>query len=393
MLRLGRSVGLPGRWAGRVGVVLIAGLGLVLSAALPALAAETSNSEIVIIRESDVVDDDLYAGAITVRVIGVIDGDLIAFAAEQVVIDGRVTGSVMAISPRVIVTGTVEGSLRVVANDLVVSGSVGGDVVTAALDVRLEPDSIIDGEVLAWVNEMSALGRVEGGISGTQRRLDIAGEIGRSVDVSVSRLRVVAPLTVGGDLGYRSSRVADGLERATVSGTVVQRATLPPNLRVRALGVLARFLTVLFLTVAAVTTVWGWPARTARAADRVGVKPWRSWLAGASVFFSPLLVAVATGLVISRAPPSAGLPLLALVVPLFLALLGLLMVVSLAAGVPVAARLGKLVFKSLGIYGSTLAGSVLLGILWLLPWVGWLVPLIAMPLGLGSWILSALRRK
>jgi hypothetical protein len=374
-------------------VLLLAGVGLTVAGVTPALAAETSNSEIVIVREDDVVDDDLYAGAISIRVIGLIDGDLIAFAAEQVVIDGRVTGSVTVISPRVVVNGVVDGSLRVVANDVVVNGSVGSDLVTAAVDVRFGPDSSVEGEVLAWVNEMTALGSIGRSLSGTQRMLDLAGSVEGSVDVSVTRLRVVGPLTVGGDLRYRSGRVAEGMDKATVSGTVVQRTSLPPNLRVRALGVFARFLAVLFLTIAAVTTVWGWPDRTARAADVVGVAPWKGWLIGAGIFLSPLLLAIAAGLVISRAPPAAGLPLLALVVPLFLALLGLLMVVSLAAGVPVAARLGRLVFKRMGIYGSTLAGSLILGLLWLLPAVGWLVPVVAMPLGLGSWILTRRRQE
>lgn len=371
----------------RVAVALIVGVG-VLSGAAPALAAETSNSEFVIIREGDVLDEDLYAGAISIRVIGTIDGDLIAFAAEDLIIDGRVTGSVTAIARRVTVNGEVDGSLRVAANHLVIDGSVGGDVVAAGLDFRFGPASAIKGEVLAWVNEMQARGSIGRGLSGTQRSLDLAGSVGGSVDVSVTRLRAVDTLTVGGDLGYRSRRAAEGLENATVSGTVVQRTPLPPNLRVRALGVFARFLTVLFLTIAAVTTVWGWPARTAGAAHRVGVRPWNGWLVGTGFFLSPFLVAVVAGVVISRAPPAAGLPLLALVVPLCLALLGLLMVVSLAAGVPVATWLGRRVFPRLGIYGSTLAGSVLLGVAWLLPWVGWLVPVVAMPLGLGSWILG-----
>jgi hypothetical protein len=370
----------------RFALVLLSGAALVLPGAAPAQAAETSNSEFVIIREGDVLDDDLYAGAISIRVIGTIEGDLIAFAAEQLTIDGRVTGSVMAIAPSVTVNGTIDGSLRVAANDLVINGTVRGDLVGAGLDFRLSPSSVIEGQVLAWVNAMEAFGSIGSSVTGTQRSLDLAGSVGGNVDVSVTRLRVLDTLTIGGDLGYRSRQQAEGLGDATVSGTVVQRSPLPPNLRVRALGVFARVLTVLFLTIAAVTTVWGWPDRTAGAAGRVRVKPWKSWLLGAVVFISPLLVAVAAGVVISRAPPAAGLPLLALVVPLCLALLGLLMVVSLAAGVPVAAWLGRRVFSRLGLYGSTLAGSGLLGLLWLLPWVGWLVPILALPLGLGSWI-------
>lgn len=363
---------------------------LAMVGAVPAQAAETTNSEIVLIRQGDVVDDDLYATAISVRVTGVIDGDLIAFAAEQVVIDGRVTGSVTVVAPRVVVDGTIEGSLRLVVNDLVVGGTVGGDVVGVGADLRFGSDSRVEGEILAWTYRMEAMGSIGSRLGGTQRHLDLAGAVGGSVDVTVNRLRVVGPLTVGGDLVYRSRHSGEGLDQAEVAGTQVQRQPLPPNLRVRALGALARVMAVIFLGIAAVTTVWGWPDRTAMAADQVGAHPLRAWLGGASVFLSPVLVVLVAGLVIARAPPAAGVPLLALAVPIFFALLGVLLVVSLVAGVPVSAWTGRQMFRRWGVHGSTLAGSLVLGMVWLLPWVGLLVPLVALPLGLGAW-LRALR--
>ena len=66
-------------------LVLVAS-GVLVVSALPAVGAETANSEFVIIREDDVLEDDLYAGAIKVVIEGVVDGDLIAFAGEEVVI-------------------------------------------------------------------------------------------------------------------------------------------------------------------------------------------------------------------------------------------------------------------------------------------------------------------
>lgn len=352
----------------------------------PAMAAETSNAEFVIVPEEDVFPEDLYAGAITVRVNGILEGDLVAFAAEQVVIDGTVTGSVTAVSPSVVVNGNVGGSLRVTGNSLDVTGSVDGDIVAAVWSAGLSATSDVTGDVLVWAWDVEALGRIGQDLSGTQRNLDLAGKIDGDVEVTVNSLQVVDALTVGGDLGYRSENEARGLENAEVAGVIVNQAPLPPNLRVRALNLLGRFMVILFLTVAALTTAYGWPERTDRARSAVGERPVRNWLFGAGILFAPLLLIVVTGVILGLAPAAAAFPLLAVLVPVILALVGLSLALGLVAGVPTVAWIGRAVFRRFDLYGSILAGSILVGVLWYLPWIGWLVPLVVLPLGLGGWL-------
>lgn len=354
----------------------------------PAVAAETANSEFVIIRPDDVLEDDLYAGAIKVSIEGEVDGDLIAFAADEVVIEGTVTGSVTAVAPRVTINGSVGGALRVIAKSLVVNGSVGRDIVVTAVDVQLSESSSVDGDVLAWVLDMEALGHIGQNLEGSQRSLALAGSVDGDVDVSVGQLTIVDDLTVSGDLGYRSDSAAKGLEMADVSGALVHKTPLPPNIRVRALGLFGRFLVVLLLTIAALSTAWGWPSRTAAAIERVKVAPLRAWLLGAVVMASPLFLVAIGALLLALAPPSASFPLLIILGPVILAAVGVVLAASLVAGIPTVGRVGGVLFRKLEIYGAVLAGSAVIGILWMLPIAGWLVPPIVLPLGLGGWYLS-----
>ena len=356
-------------------------------------AAETANSEFVIIPAGDTVSDDLYAGAIKVIVEGEIDGDLVAFAAEEVVINGSVTGSVVALAPNVTVNGVVGGSLRVTAKSLSVNGEVGHDIVVAAASVRLGKSSSVGADVLAWTLDMEALGHVGGDLSGSQRSLALGGSVDGDVDVSVRDLEVVAPLTVVGDFGYRSTRDATGLEMADVDGVVVHKTPLPPNIRVRALGFFSRFMVILFLTIAALTVSWSWPQRTAQATDAVGESPLAAWLTGAVVMLSPLLLALVAALILVLAPSSASFPLLAIFGPLILAATGVVFASSLVAGVPVVGRLGARLFKRLDTYGAVLAGSTITGVVWVIPIVGWLVPLLILPLGMGAWMRSRHREE
>lgn len=369
---------------GLVFVGLLGAIGVLTSS--PASAAETSNSEFVIIRPDDIVTDDLYAGAIRVVVEGRIEGDLVAFAAEEVVIEGTVTGSVLAIAPRVTITGEVGGSVRVSGNTLEVDGTVDGDVVAAVWTALLSSESIVGGDVLVWAWRADAIGTIGQDLTGTQRTLNLAGQISGDVDVSVSRLTIVGPLTVDGDLAYRSAREAGGLEDADVSGAIVQKSPLAPNLRVRALSLLGRFMVVLFLTVAALTAAYGWPQRTTSAVAEVGRRPVRNWLKGAGLLFAPLVLVAVTGVLLGLAPAAAAFPLLAVLVPVILALAGLSFALALVAGAPAVGWLGGVLFRRLDLYGAILAGSLLVGMVWYLPVVGWLVPVIVLPLGLGAWM-------
>jgi len=356
-----------------------------------AVAAETASSDVVIIREDVVVDDDLYATGLRVVIEGRVEGDLIAFAAEEVVIEGVVTGSVFAVTQRVSVSGEVGESLRVSATSVEVSGSVGKDLVVASLRLDVTEDAEIGGDVLVWAWDASVSGTIGGDMTATQRKLELAGSVEGEVKVTVTHLTITGPLTVGGDLAYRSDSPATGLEQADVGGVVVHQTPLAPNIRVRALGLLGRALVALALTATSILVALGWPARTEHAAKRARSNSLRSYGIGFLVIFSPILIIGVGALIVGLAPAAASLPLLAILVPVAVVMAGLVMAFSLVAGAPSVLMLGRLLRANLGTYGAIVAGSAVVSLVWFLPVVGWLVPLTVLPLGAGSWIVASLR--
>lgn len=366
----------------------LVGAGLLIGFAAPAMAVETSSSEFMIVPEGEVFPEDLYAGSIRVVIDGTLDGDLVAFAAEEVVINGTVTGTVTAVAPSVTVNGRVGETLRASGASLTVNGEVDGDLVAAVAEAELSPGSNIDGDVLVWAWDARALGEVGGDVTGSQRHLDLAGDVGGNVDVSVSRLTLVDSLRVSGDLGYRSESTAEDIDRAEVGGTLVEKSPLPPNLRIRALAMMGRLLTVLVLSVTALSVAYGWPRRTSVAVGLVGAAPVRRWLVGAPILLSPVIASAVTALILRLAPAEMAFPLLVVLIPVILGLVGLVFALALVAGLPAVGWLGGVLFKRLDLYGSILAGSLLVGLVWYLPFIGWLTPLLVLPVGLGAWIAS-----
>lgn len=358
---------------------------LLLIPALPVTAAETESSELVIITESDVLTDDLYAVANRIIIRGRVEGDVVAIAAQDVRIEGVVTGSVTAIGSSVAVTGSIGGSLRATAGSIAVSGEVTKDVVVATGKFSTTSGSVIGGDVALWAWNAAVLGSVAGGLEGFQRRTELAGEILGDVEISSRLVTVAGDLHVGGDLGYRSSKTATGLDRAEVDGVVVQKEPTPLNIRLRALGFVARFLVVIMLTAIALLVAWGWPDRTQRALDSLRERPVSSFLKGGLVMLSPVLLTGLAFLLFSVAPTSAALPLMIVLGPLILATLALVVLLGLGAGIPMVAWLGNTVARKATIFAAIVTGSALAGLVWLVPVVGWLVPLVFLTGGFGAW--------
>lgn len=371
--------------------IIVALLGLIVLA--PAAGAvETASSDLVVIREDVTIDDDLYATGLRIVIQGTINGDLIAFAGEEVVVEGVVTGSVVTAAQRVSITGEVEGSVRATAGSIEVDGTVGGDVVGLGASVELGAESTVGGDVLLWAFRADMSGSIGRDLTGTYRDLEVAGSVGRNIDVTVSRLSVTGPLEVGGDLDYRSPHEATGLDQVEAGGVVVQKTPLPPNVRVRALGLMTRLLVIVGLIASAVLIAMGWPDTVARGARRIAEKPFRSFGIGFLIFASPIVVLAGGAVAVALTPGEVSLPLLIVVIPVALAIAGIVLVLSIVASAPVAMWLGRLVRRSLGPYGAILLGGVIAGLIWLLPWVGILVPLLLLPLGIGG-LVAGMRRE
>lgn len=129
-----------------------------------AAAQETRSGETVVVGEDETVDGDLTAFGGTVVIQGTVDGDLTAFGGD-VLIEGEVTGDAEAFAGNVRVTGDVGGEMGAAAGNVAVGeganvgalsaaggnvaveGTVEGDVEAAAGSVSLGPEAAIGGDL------------------------------------------------------------------------------------------------------------------------------------------------------------------------------------------------------------------------------------------------------
>lgn len=376
----------------KASILLVATAALSIGLALPAGAAEIESSELIIITEDTVVTGDLYAAANRVLVRGTIDGDLFALAGQDVSIEGEVTGSVTALASEVNVSGVIGGSLRVTSPSVEISGEITGDVVAVAFGIELEPGGKVGADLIMWAWNAGSHGSVSEDVEGSQRRLELSGDVSGNVRVSAGHLSVVDDLAVGGDLTYRSSNEAVGIDLVDADGVVVQQTPMKPNIRVRALALAGKILVAIVLASMALVVSSVWPERSERAMAGLEAAPFRSFLTGAAVVLSPALVLGVAVAVLAFAPSSTALPLIAALIPVLFAVMGIVLVAGLFAGMPAVAWIGARIKKQTTVAGAVAIGSVVVAILWLIPVVGWIVALLVLAAGMGGW-LSTLRRQ
>ncbi|HSJ35578.1 MAG TPA: hypothetical protein VLB85_11050 [Acidimicrobiia bacterium] len=341
-------------------------------------------SDVVLVDAGAVIEDDLYAAGNRVVVLGRIEGDLTVVAFEDVTIAGTVRGDVVGVAGSVIVTGTVTESVRVMAPTLEVTGEVGGDVVGVAWTTIL--GGSVDGDAVIWGRNARLEGTLGGSLEGQTRSMTLAGRVDENVDITVDRLTVEAGTSVGSDLGYRSHNPAEGVELAEVGGSVVQRLPLPPNIRVRALFILGKILIGLLAAVMGLVLMWALPDGSRRAMASVQRSPLQAWVAGMIVMATPLAAVALAATMAALAPPQATLPLIAVFVPVALAILGVILALAFAAPTAVYPWLGRFRRPGRGAVRAFLYAAAVVILAALIPWVSWLVILVVLPIGIGGWI-------
>lgn len=366
------------------GLLILAAVVMVLLAPIPA-RAELTQSDFVLVQADDVITEDLYAVGNRVQIDGRIEGDLYAAAFGEVSISGEVTGDVVVLSTRLVITGTVGGSVRVASGTVLVDGDVKEDLVAAAWNTGLGSTGSVGRDLINWGRNGSLAGRVGRDLRGRFSRLQLEGQVGGTVEVAVGRLVVGRAARVEGSLVYRSSSEAT-VDAADLGGSIIHQTPLPPNIRVRALGLLTLALAILILTSAGLVLAAAWPDLLESAVTAAGRGP-RIWLRGLGIIVSPLVAAGLLAFLVWISPPQAGIPLAIVFLPLILGLAGIVFFGSLLGFIPAAGALGRRLLPRRSVAAAILLGMSLLAVLLVVPWVNWLVAAAVIPLGIGAWVL------
>lgn len=215
---LGGSALLLGRrWRLRQPGLLL--LVVLLMSSLPSFALERRHGEFVTIPSSETVDDTLLATGNTVRVEGVINGDLLAFGGT-VEVRGTVKGDLVSFAKRTVVSGSVEGRIYNLSQSLDLDGQLGHSIYGWVQALRVDDRGHVGDGIVVGAGDVSLEGEVKRSVNIFTGNADVSGSIGRDLTMVGGNLTLTNTARVGGNLSARVHQLKEVhiAEGATIAG-------------------------------------------------------------------------------------------------------------------------------------------------------------------------------
>jgi cytoskeletal protein CcmA (bactofilin family) len=419
--------------------VLLSGLLITLllvGFASSAKAFEGQGGDSVQIAAGQTVNDNLYVGAKTFTLDGTVNGDVFA-AGETMTINGKVDGDVMATGQTVIINGTVNGDVRMAAGALYMgeNAKVSGDVVAFGGSLETRKGGSIGKDMLFYGGQALLSGDIGRNLRAGTGGLKIDGKITGNVDAEVGDatnagpspssylpqvsvplpivppgLNIAPTAKIGGKLVYTSSKelsfpaglVAGGiqyLKPVVKPEDVVVPPTLSEQIMTGIFDALRRMVTLILF---GLFLAWLFPAFLKKTSDNIqsAALPMLGWgiVSWAAFFFAVLVLIVATIVgamifgILTLGSVSGVIVWLG-ILALFILIIGFVLAVSFVAPIIVSSLGGKLILARVKPEWSehkawpVILGVVILAALSALPFLGWLINLLAVLLGLGAlWV-------
>jgi cytoskeletal protein CcmA (bactofilin family) len=310
------------------------------------------------------------------RVDGVVNGDLLAFGGSLEV-RGTVKGDLVSFTKRTVVSGTVEGNIYDFSHSLDLDGQLRHNMYALVQSLRVNDGGHVGGGMVVGSGDVSLEGEVNRSATMFAGNLDVSGSVGRELFTAGDNLTLTNTSRIGGNLSARvrdlkKVHIADG---ATIVGTrdIQLRVRKSPFARPRFYFYQAVWLAAAMLV--------GWLGLVLfpgffQASTHAVASGWRSLGLGVGVLAGVPVAIVVTAITL------VGIPASLMLLAVYLAAIYL-------AKVWVGAFLGQILLKQAAPSKSDWLLGLLLGLLILtivefVPYLGGLVHLGVVCLGLGA---------
>lgn len=341
---------------------------------------------VVVVPAGTVLYGDYFAAGKIVEISGTVNGDVYA-AGGRVLIDGTVNGDVLAAGGVVTISGTVTQDVRMAGGEVTIGGDIGRNVTVAGADLDLMPSALLRGNLIAAGANVELGAAVQRSVKVAAGTVVVSNRIAEHLTAAARSIRLTSRAEVGGNLSYWSEQAPSIDEQAVVRGSVIKRTFPEGKIPSRHDLFLALAGAKLFMTAASFvsTLLLGlvllsfYPRAMQRARMFVAGQPLSSAGVGVlTVILSPLVAALLAATLVGF--------------PLALLFLASFVIVLYASRVVAIAWLGQWVFERLGIgeyerWAFTF-GLVLYFFLALIPFVGFVVMLLAGLIGVGALLLT-----
>lgn len=371
---------------------------LLLPFTASAYAVKTADS--VYVPKTETIEGNLYAAGANVTVEGKVNGDVIC-AGQAINISGEVAGDVICAGQTINITGNVGGSVRAAGNSININGKVSRNVMAFGAAVLLSGSSNVGWDALVAGANIDILGKIAGDLHGAGANFNLAGEVGKNVSLKIdnrvkaekpglafkengSGLKIGPGAVINGELKYTSGQDAAIDAKAVIKGKVTHNL---PAVTAKKSGLAnlgwwwGRLISLFSALVIGLVLISFWREQIIKTTDLMLKK------AGASFGWGVLVLLLT---------PIAAVILLVTIIgiPLSFILMALWLIALYLSKIFVGILIGRSLLSNYwakqkdSLILAMIFGIIIAYIIFALPFIGWILALLAMLWGLGGILLS-----
>jgi cytoskeletal protein CcmA (bactofilin family) len=338
------------------------------------------SSDFIYVAKDEIIEGNLYFTAKSVTIEGQVLGDVIGIG-SNIQINGQIKGDLITIAQNININGKIEGNVRVISNALNIFGTVNKNINFLGESLILNEGSLINQDVLFKSINSEFNGQVNQNIHGGSNSVSIRGKIGQDVDLIIdaskkrkylNSLQINETALISGSLNYQAGNDAL-IETSEIKGEINKKN--PTKTKNKTTGNKVFYLIVSsFLIALIINRLFKKEVKLLK--KTILEKNYKLIGYGSILLFlTPIAIFLLFLTII-------GLPIA--FISLFLWLI-LVYISRILTALVLGDYLFKLIKKeALSPYLKIITGIVLLTLLIILPYIGWIFSLLSILLGLGS---------
>jgi len=349
-------------------------------ASLHAVGARAGNS--IYVAEGEIIDGNFYAIGENITIDGTISGDLIAIA-QTITVNGRVEGDIITISQDTTVNGSVGGNIRSAGNSSTINGAVTRNVNVFGNKIVFGPDSRIGWDIYLVGANTEMRGTIDGSLSGQAGQALITGKIGKNVNLKLpnngsgQKLTIVSGAIINGDVIYTANNAASISEKSSIAGKVQQKIAATSETNALLLWFWRKLFAIFSALAIGLVLIFAGRNISLKILNKISDTPSKMLLPGLII----MLIL----------PPIALILIFTLIgIPLALIISAWWITATYIAKIYTAIYAGQFILKKItknndpSLLWSLIVGVIVCWLLFTVPFLGWIIGLFAIWLGLGG---------
>ncbi len=360
--------------------VLLVILFFFLASSVPLAFAQSPQSTPVGLPKSQTINQNYFGTGSMVDVEGTVNGDAY-LAGGTILVNGTVNGDILAAGGQITIHGNVH-NVRVVGGQVVIDGKINGNVTMVGGSLTITSGSTIAGSVVGAGGVMYISSPIGKTLTLGGGQVNIENVVGGNTSVAANHLFLTSNAKIHGALWYVSQANAQIDKGAVVAGKIThayppqKKSTSSVEAFFAGLGVFFTFTKIIFELIVGVALIALAPFYTGRMLDAIRTSAWPSFGIG-------LLAWILTPI---------------LFILLLITLIGIPFAFLMVVGVILFSYLGKIFAalflgnwalqrvnqKNNNLYWALIVGIIVLEIIGLLPFIGWLFDVIVSVIGFGA---------